>query len=184
MPNLIEIVWSLYGCYRIALRDNNALVYFNLSASGFWSSFGTILLYVPILFVTGLIAHTANNSSIDFSSYIFTSYLISVLSWLSFLGLVAFLDSRVFKTRKSGTFAIVYNWSQLAVSILWLPFLVLFLGLMGPQATTLFFLIYLGLSYVFLWFVITETLKISGGIAGLLAFSEFMITTIIKALIL
>jgi len=180
MPNLIEIVWSLYGCCRIALRDNNALGYFNLSASGFWASFGAMLLIVPVLFVEGYLDYKAMVPKIEFSSFIFIKFIIVSLAWFGYLALVGLLDSYVFKTGKFGIFTIVFNWAYLAINLFWIPFYILILGLMGPEATALFSLMYIGLSYVFLWFVITETLKISGGIAGLLAFGKFILVILIQ----
>ncbi len=65
-----------------------------------------------------------------------------------------------------------------------MPFFILTLGLMGPETTSLFGLIFVGISYVFLWFVLVAALAIPGPTAAALAFLEFIISLAVQQMFL
>ncbi|MEP3247685.1 MAG: hypothetical protein ABJN40_07840 [Sneathiella sp.] len=175
MASLTEIIWSLFGCYRLAVRDKNALDFFNISASGFWISFSAILLALPVLALENTLEHNAIGTDVDMLPYLLVRVVGTVASWGIYLTFIALFDQFYSRTGRFGAFVIVYNWAQFALILIWFPISILTMGLMGPEATSLFALIFMGLSYVYLWYIIVTSMEVSGPVAAMLAFSEFII---------
>ena len=175
MASLTEIIWSLFGCYRLAIRDRNALSYFNFSDPGFWASFSAMVLAIPILTIENMLEYNAIQTDVDMIPYLLVRGVTTLISWATYLAIIGLVDQYFTKTGRFGAFVIVYNWAQFALILLWLPFSILTMGLMGPEATSMFGLIFVGLSYVYLWYILVSTLEIPGPTAAMLAFAEFVI---------
>lgn len=176
MASLIEIVWSLFGCYRLALKDKNALSYFNQTEKGFWGSFTAIVIALPILGIQHGIEHKLTGTTVSLSGFIALFLGATVFAWAGYLTLIGIAAKLLKFSDKFGLFVIVYNWAQLALILLWLPFFILTFGLMGPETSKMFGLIFIGVSYVFLWYIFVRTLKIPGPLAAGLTFLEFIIS--------
>ncbi len=175
MASLTEIIWSLFGCYRLAIRDRNALSYFSLSDAGLGASFSAMLLAIPALVLTNILELDIIQTDLDLLPYLFINAIAYLMSWTAYLVFIGLVDQYFIKTIRFGIFVIVYNWTQFTLSLVWLPICILTLGLMGPEATGIFGLIFLGLGYVYLWYVLVSTLTIPGPTAAMLAFAEFVI---------
>lgn len=176
MASFSEILWSLFGCYRLALRDENALSYFNLSEKGFWSSFTAILLAIPILCIQNSLSHTFADPSVGLLPFLVLYIITMVITWMIYLTCIGVASKFLNVSDNFGVFVITYNWAQLALMTIWLPFFILALGLMGVGITSMLGLIFVGISYVFLWIVIKTSLKIPGPTAAALAFLEFILS--------
>ncbi|MBL4907921.1 MAG: hypothetical protein JKX94_10760 [Sneathiella sp.] len=174
MARFPEILWSLFGCYRLALRDEKALSYFNLSEKGFWSSFTAILVAIPILCVQNLLGYNFSATGISLLPFLLLYIVTMVITWGLYLAAIGFASKYLNVSDKFSVFVIVYNWAQVALMALWLPFFILTLGLLGPEITSVFGLLFVVISYVFLWFVLKATLEIPGPTAAALAFLEFI----------
>jgi|GEM_PF-1824859 len=184
MANLIEILWSLFGCYRLALKDKNALSYFNLSEKGFWGSFTAILIALPILGIQHGLEYKLAGTSISFFSFIALFLGATVVAWSLYLTIIGIATKFLNLSHKFGLFVIVYNWAQLALILVWLPFFILTFGLMGAESVGMFGLLFIGISYVFLWYVLVSTLEIPGPVAAGLTFIEFVISVIAQQMTL
>ena len=176
MANPIEIMWSLFGCYRLALKDKNALSYFNQSEKGFWGSFTAILIALPILGIQHGLEHKLTGTSVSLLGFIALFLGATVVAWSLYLTIIGIASKLLNLSHKFGLFVIVYNWAQLALILVWLPFFILTFGLMGPESVGMIGLLFVGISYVFLWYILVSTLEIPGPVAAGLTFVEFVIS--------
>jgi hypothetical protein len=175
MINLPEIKNALLGCYRLVLRDQNALSYFNNSADGVWRSFTAIIIAVFINIVLKFLAFgflfKTPPGPVD-------TILFSVsicISWGLYLYGIWLICKILDKSNLYSGFFIVYNWSQAAVFGFWLLLSVILTGWLGYEAAYNLELFYAGASYIYLWYILVRTLNVSGQLAAALAFSEFLL---------
>ena len=185
MISRTEIVSSLEGCFRLARGKDDALSYFNISSDGFWRSFIAMALSLLVSVLQSYLEVFAYNradlpeveglksGALEFSLY---PMLIILLSWLTFLIFVYAISRSAGFHEKYWTFAIVYNWCQLAIIGVWFVLSVFILGTVGIEQFALFFFLYLIASYMFLWFVAVRTLAVTTLMATGLIFVEFLIT--------
>ncbi|GLQ05443.1 hypothetical protein [Sneathiella chinensis] len=180
MAGLTEIIWSLFGCYRLALRDKDALSFFNLSEKGFWASFTAILLSVPVFALSNGIDLSLVDLKVDTGTYLLVISIALITSWCCYLAAMAIAARALDLSDRFVPFVIVYNWAQLALMLVWLPLSILLLGIMGPETMAVFRLLFIGLSYVYLWYILVVTLAVPGPTAAALAFLEFIIAIFVQ----
>jgi len=184
MASINEITWSIYGCYRLALKDKNALSLFNLSSTGFWTSFSAILLGLIVTLLQKGIEFNLASTNVSFFQFITLFGVAIVISWSCYLLAVGIVSKYMGFSAQFSTFVIVYNWSQLAIISIWFLFSILVMGLIGPQAVTLLGLVFIAASYLYLWYIIVVTLQVSSMLAIALTFMEFLIAIFIQQALL
>ncbi len=175
MVSLKEITWSLYGAYRLVRKDPDALQYFNISAGGFYTSFAAIILALPFFAVENAIDYQLIETETSIVPFLIVLCIALAVNWLAFLAVMAVFARFLDFSDKFSVFVIVYNWAQLAIIIVWMPLSVLSTGLAGGSLNSVFSLLFLGASYVYLWYIIRVALQVSGPIALGFAFLEFII---------
>jgi len=178
MTNLKEISSSLYGVYHLAKRDQNALNYFNLSTAGFFSSFAAMLIAIPFFSIENAIDYAALPIEISLIPFLAIINIALLVNWAIYLLTIGILAKYLDFGPNFSVFAIVYNWSQLAIMILWFPISIILTGLLGVENTGLFQLLFMLATYVYLWYVLRVTLAVSGSLALGLTFLEFLLTLI------
>ena len=184
MPNLKEITWSLYGCYKLAIRDKDALSFFNFSASGFWASFSAVFLALFLTAIQELMKSRYFPDDTDVFQFIILIVLAITVSWIFYLAAVGLVSKYMGFSQNYSAFIIVYNWSQLAVIAAWFILSVLTLGLLGPDALKFVGLLFIGLTYTYLWYILVATLKVSALTAIALTIMEFSISIFIQQTVL
>ena len=184
MASINEITWSVYGCYRLALKDKDALSLFNLTASGFWTSFSAMFLSLLIILLQKSIEFKFSVTDASYFQFILLFGLAVIISWNCYLVVMAVLSKYMDFSAKFSTFVIVYNWSQLAIIAIWFLLSIIVTGLLGPMAVGIIGLLFIGVSYLYLWYILVITLQITSTVAVALAFMEFIIAILIHQSIL
>lgn len=190
MASFSEIKSSFYGCYRFAKGDKGALENFNISANGFWASFSAVFISLFILVIQKNLELMGNEEALNQAGMetsvgeLITVMVFAVLaSWISYLLLTLFLARQMDFTENYSVFVIVYNWSQAFLSAVWLIIFLIVAGLLGAKAAAVFYLLFIGLSYVYLWFILQITLKTTGLTAFGIAFAEFLTAIVVQQII-
>ena len=178
MTSWKEISSSLYGVYQLAKRDQNALGHFNISAAGFFSSFAAMLFAIPFFSIENSIDYAALPIEISLIPFLVIINVALLINWAVYLLTIGVLAKYLDYAPNFSVFAIVYNWSQLAIMILWFPISIILTGLLGAENTGLFQLLFMLATYVYLWYVLRVTLAVSGSLALGLTFLEFLLTLI------
>lgn len=182
MVSIKEITSSLYGAYRLARLDPDALQYFNISASGFYRSFAAIILAVPFFLIENTIDYKKLETSTAVTPFLIVLGIALVVSWMSYLITGGFVARILDFSQNFTVFVIVYNWSQLGIIIIWLPLSVLTTGLLDAGLSAIVSLLFIAATYVYLWRILRVTLGISGLLAVGFAFLEFMIAILTQVL--
>lgn len=135
MPPRSEIEQSIYGVWRIVLRDPDAPRYFNVTADGFWRSFFAAAIVAPLYLLQILLAQdliAADVNALGFGVYLFVQALVFVFTWIGFVVLMVPATRLLNLEASYAGFIIVWNWSQvLKIVLLVLVLLLRYLGLLS-----------------------------------------------------
>lgn len=182
MVSIKEIISSLYGTYRLARLDPDALQYFNISASGFYRSFAAVLIALPFFLIENAIDYKKFETATSFTPFLIVLGIALAVSWMCYLIAAGFFARLLDFSQQFTVFVIVYNWSQLALIIIWLPLSVLSTGLLNAGLSAIISILFIAATYVYLWRILRITLGISGLLAVGFAFLEFMIAILTQVL--
>ena len=130
MPTREEIWRSLYGAWRIARLDPQAMSWFDQSAEGFWNSFAALpLALVPYLLALFLSASGETMAAVGGPvAYLLFQILDFVAGWLGFLLLMLPVTWALRLTANYGPFVVASNWASLLAMALMLPSMLLLGG--------------------------------------------------------
>ncbi|MEH6527287.1 MAG: hypothetical protein V7723_14540 [Sneathiella sp.] len=182
MVSIKEIISSLYGTYRLARLDPDALQYFNISASGFYRSFAAVVIALPFFLIENAIDYKKFETATSFTPFLIVLGIALAVSWMCYLIAAGFFARLLDFSQQFTVFVIVYNWSQLALIFIWLPLSVLSTGLLNAGLSAIISILFIAATYVYLWRILRITLGISGLLAVGFAFLEFMIAILTQVL--
>ena len=121
MITSIEIIQALYGTWRIISWDQKSSEFFDASIRAFWLSFFPAILIGPfqILYASGVYFNLANPPASLFFTTI--SLLEYVILWVTYPLLVFYIVKLIKRADNFELYIIMYNWFQLAASLLIMP---------------------------------------------------------------
>jgi hypothetical protein len=182
MSILREIVTALFGTYRLARRDPDALNYFNISLEGFYHSFLAMILAVPLFAFENAIDYRGIPTDTGLGSFLFLLCIALLVSWGGYLSVMAVLARFMDFADRYSVFVIVYNWVQFAIILIWLPISVIATGILPADIAPVLTLLFIVATYALLWYLIKVTLNVSAMVAVGLAFLEFLIVVLIQGI--
>lgn len=148
MPSYTEIIRSIYGAWRIARMDPEALKYFNVSIEGFWRSFFAILIVAPFFLLSRSVADSSFSPDAENilgkEGYDFLIFRIGVfiVGWISFPILMVPLARLLNLSSTYVPYIIAWNWSTVVASIFLLPAsLIVGYGLMPDNLAGFIFMV-------------------------------------------
>lgn len=177
------VLRSVYGAWRFALMDKTALGWFDLTAAGFWRSFGAALIVAPFYFLVTLAP--AGDSTMEQSAAIglSASLLIYVTTWVAFPLLMAFIARMLSLSHSYGSFIIVHNWSQVVIILALLPLNLAGLMGLGEQGVAMAgFLVATGI-LVYKWFVARTALQTTAFTAVGVVMVDLLVARLVLGLV-
>ncbi len=142
MPPRSEIEGSLYGAWRLVLRDPDSLNYFNISADGFWRSFFAAAIVAPLFFISSLLSLNlvADDAAAAAPAFSFVALAFNfVVAWVGYVVLMFPVTRLLNLESRYAAYVIVWNWTAvLQVALLFAAALLrgsgLFSGGVGDAA--------------------------------------------------
>jgi len=161
-----EIVYGIYGAYRLCRFDAQGLAYFNASPQGFWRSFFAAVLIAPAAFlITAL--------QIDKAAVQAGPLRIALIEGLAYVILVFAYPVAVHplcrlldREPNYITYVIAYNWAGVIQMLLVLPVALLAAtGVLPSALANLAWFAVNGVTLVMLWYIAKAALRVPGGMA-------------------
>lgn len=180
MPRGAELWQALYGAWRFALADRNALHYFDLSHRGTWRSFwAAAYCYPAFLLERWLEVPTDNVASSGLGHVLLIESIAYVISWTAFPLAVLALCRGLRREERGFDFITAYNWSivlQIALFVL-----IGLVSLMLPASAGVA-LQRLGLiaALVYEWFIALVAIGAGGWLAGAIVILDIVIGLFIQ----
>jgi hypothetical protein len=179
MPGAAEILHALYGAWRLARLDRQAMAYFDLSHRGTWRSFWAAALCYPLylaLIYLRLDDQTLAQSSLG--HIVLVESIAYVVGWTAF-PLVILAFCRALRREEQGfDFITAYNWSQVLQSVLLVVTALISTHLAPRPSANLDIASYL-LMLSYEWFIALVAIGAGGWLAGAIVAIDFVLGTII-----
>jgi hypothetical protein len=181
MPSFSEVLYGVFGAWRLALLDRGGMNYFDRSLSGFWKSFFAAALVAPAYLILVVLDLAESNSDAGVLRIFIVHLSAYTLSWVAFPLAVLHICEAIDKREAFVGYIVALNWAEVIQAVVLFPVLLLNAALGGAAAgfgllTAVVYLLVLG----YQWFVTKTALGIAGlGAAGLVAL-DLMIGVLIN----
>jgi hypothetical protein len=184
MPRGAELWQALYGAWRFALLDRNALHYFDLSHRGTWRSFWAAAYCYPFFLLERWLELPPEDIANAGLSHIFLVESIGyVIGWAAFPLAALALCRWLGREERGFDFVTAYNWSIVLQITLFV--LIGLLSLILPDGAAVV-LQRLGLiaALVYEWFIALVAIGAGGWIAGLVVILDIVLGLFIQLTVL
>ncbi|HUI17652.1 MAG TPA: hypothetical protein VL244_08315 [Alphaproteobacteria bacterium] len=184
MIGVKEILYGIYGGYRLCRFDAQGLAYFDSTIGGFWRSFFAAVLVAPIYFITVLL-------DLDFSTVEASVGRTFLLESLAYVILVFayplamhYISEALDRRQQYFLYIVAYNWASVTYNAIALPVDVLSASELLPKAAadTLELAVRLAILAV-LWFIARTALNVPRLIAVGLVALDFVLSLVVSSII-
>jgi hypothetical protein len=176
-----EVINSLFGAWRLLLRDPRGMEYLDDTIDGYWKSFFCAVIVLPGYALWFFF--TVYN--VNFDAGLFRILIVEgigyVIGWVAWPLLMAYIAKALDRDRNYIRYIVAYNWSAGISILIYLVVLVLrLLGFMpiGIMAFVSFIALVVILSYH--WYILRVGLEVSPAAAAGLVAGDFVLGQIIS----
>ena len=161
MPSLREIVYALFGAWRLACLDRTAMGYFDRTPAGFWKSFFAAAIVAPGFALLVILDPAIQDSQAVWLRILLVHATAYVIRWTAYPVAVHQICAVIGKERAFIGFIVAVNWANVIQIAFILPVVVITVsGLlpagMGLLVNALAYLLILG----YQWFVTRTALEV------------------------
>jgi hypothetical protein len=121
MPSLRDIVYGIYGAWRLACLDRGAMTYFDRTVEGFWKSFFAAVIVAPgyVLILLFDLSH------VEIEAGAFRIILVQlcayVIGWVAFPVAVHHVCEVIGKREAFIGYIVAFNWGKVIQIAVFLP---------------------------------------------------------------
>lgn len=183
-----EIVSSIYGAWRIARFDPDAMRYFNLSFEGFWRSFLAAFIVAPFFLMATFATRNVAQAPADVVTdeplvgYLLMRLVVFAVSWAAFPIVMIPVAQLLNLSQTYVPYIIAWNWSSVVASAVLLPasFLIGFDVVPDQAAGMVFMIVYV--TVLFYGYLVTRTaLGCTALVAVGVVILDFLLNMVISA---
>ena len=185
MPSYRDIVYGIYGAFRLARLDPGAMSYFDRTNEGFWKSFFAAVIVAPgFAVVIGYELAQAEIESGALRMFLVES-LAYLLGWIAFPVIVHQICEAIGKREQYIGYIVAFNWSKVIQMAVFLPAIGLIaLGAMPAGSDSLLRWIISIAILFYEWFVTRTALTVTAAGAVGFVVLDFVIDLIVHMITL
>jgi hypothetical protein len=116
-----EILYGVYGAYRLCRFDPKGLVYLNDSVEGFWRSFFAALIIAPADLLVTLLGLRDSEIAASWPRVLLLELLAYVVVAFGYTLIVFYICRAIGRTERFILFIVAYNWAGVTQTALVLP---------------------------------------------------------------
>ncbi len=185
MPSYREIVYGIYGAWRLARLDPGAMSYFERTPEGFWKSFFAAVIVAPGFAI--IIVHELGRVELEAgAARMFAVELLAyLLGWVVFPVLVHQICEAIGKREAYIGYIVAFNWGKVIQMALFVPSIGLIaMGAVPGEGDSLLRWVVSILILFYEWFITRTALSVTAmGAVGFVAL-DFVIDLIIHMITL
>lgn len=175
-----EIIYGIYGAYRLCRFDAQGLAFFNASREGFWRSFFAAVLIAPAAFLLNVLhldKDAVQAGLLRAALIVGLAYVILVFAYpVVVYPLCQLLD----RERNYIPYVIAYNWAGVIQMALVLPVALLAAsGALPSAVAALAQLAVWAVTIVMLWYIAKTALQVPAGMAAALVALDLLIGVLV-----
>jgi hypothetical protein len=179
VPPWIEVQLAVGGALRLAVGDRRALGCFDTSLDGFWRSFRAAALCFPLYLI--LVAFRVSAAEWSRSGVLVVLVVETIgytISWAAFPLVILPLTRLIGRESRFLAFMVVYNWSQIPQTVL---FVIVALdgagGLLTPASLAFARLGAAAAVLVYEWYIARVALTVTGAQAMLVVIADLVLNS-------
>ena len=183
MPSYREIVYGIYGAFRLARRDPGAMSYFDRTTAGFWKSFFAAVIVAPGFAI--IIGYQLSQAEVGIEAGVLRVILVQtiayILGWAAFPVLVHQICEATGKQDAYIGYIVALNWSEVIQMAVVLPSMALVaLEVLPEGSDSLLLLVVTILVLGYEWFISRTALAVSAmGAVGFVVLN-FVIDLVVR----
>ncbi len=187
MPSYRDIVYGIYGAWRLARLDASAMSYFDRTPAGFWKSFFAAVIVAPGFAI--IIGYELTQVEGEFEAGALRMFVVETLAymlgWVAFPVIVHQICEAIGKRDAYLGFIVAFNWSKVIQMAVFLPAIALIAtGLLPEDSGTLLRWVISMLILSYQWFVTRTALAVTArGAVGFVVL-DLVIDLIVRAIAL
>jgi hypothetical protein len=178
-----EIVYSLYGAYRLCRFDPQGLAFFNPTLEGFWRSFVAALIVAPAHCILTIINLRDVELEASLARVVAIETLAYVILVFAYPLVVFHICQMMGRSERYFTYIVAYNWAGVIQISLILPATAL--GASDLLPLNLAYAIGLAVTLlvlVMLWYIARLTLQIGGLAAAGFVLLDLLLGLLVRAI--
>ena len=180
IPRAAEVLQALYGAILLARLEARGMDFFDRTLDGFWKSFFAAVLVAPFHFIHLLITYTRDTPETGLAPVLIVKTFAYVITWIAF-PVVMYEITRAFgKEAQYRGHIVAYNWALVVQTAVWLPYgLLEMMGLL-PEALSVFLGLVITLAFFgYEWFIARTALGLTvAGAMGVVALAFALVVSI------
>lgn len=162
MPDFRDIVYGMYGAWRLALLDKSAMQIFDRSVAGFWKSFFAAVIVLPGYALVIFYDVSEQDVSAGWPRIVVVSAIAYVMGWVFFPLAVHTICGMIGKQKAFIGYIVALNWAEVIQISVYLPVMVLTAtNALTPGATGLLNTAVVLLLSTYAWFIARTALGVS-----------------------
>jgi hypothetical protein len=183
IPSLHEILYGIFGAWRLFRLDPKAMAYFDNSVEGFWKSFFAAVLFAPVHAIIVAMELSTVETTVDPASVVIIQTLAYVITWLAFPLASFYVIQNMGRESNFVGYIVAFNWSAIIQMTILLPYSLLAVsGVLPDPITNLIGLAVTVVVLGYLWFIARTALDITGFPAVGLVLLSLVIELIVKGI--
>jgi hypothetical protein len=177
-----ELLLSLYGAWRLLLRDTKGIEWLDDSPEGFWKSFFCAVVVLPGYILLLAFSPTPYYEDAGVVQIFLVEGAAYVIGWTTWPLLVSYVAPVIDREDKFIRYIVAYNWSAaIQISIYVVILLLPFSGVVPDGLGGLLSFLALFILLWYQWFVVKTGLGITGALPIAFVGGEFLLGQIIRA---
>lgn len=177
-----EVLLSLYGAWRLFLRDPRGIEWLDDSIEGFWKSFFCAVVILPG-YVLWLLWREGGPEGPGFIRLFTVEGIAYVIKWVAWPLLMAYIAPAIDRDQNYLRYIVAYNWSSgVQMALLLLVLAIEVSGIAAGGVLGIVMLIATIVMFVYHWYVVRIGLEVSGFGAGVLVAGDFILAQIIHGI--
>lgn len=174
-----EVLLSLYGAWRLFLRDPRGIEWLDNSIEGYWKSFFCAVVVLPV-YIFWFVMRDGDSVEAGFIRTVTVEGIAYVISWVAWPLIMAYVAPAIDRDQNYIRYIVAYNWSAgIQVGILLIVLIVESSGVAPGGVVVMFGVVATVLILLYHWYVLRIGLEVSGLPAAALVAGDFMLARII-----
>ncbi|RMD61221.1 MAG: hypothetical protein D6826_10470 [Alphaproteobacteria bacterium] len=176
IPSLRDVVYGLFGAWRLAHLDPAGMTYFERTVDGFWKSFFAAVLIAPAYILVIALDAIRNPPEADMARVVLVHTLAYVLNWVVFPVLAHGICTAIDRASAFIDLIVALNWTKVIQTAAYIPIVLITTSdlLPGALAALINAVVY-SLLLAYQWFVTRTALGVGAAAAvGLVALDLFI----------
>ena len=176
-----EVLLSLYGVWRLFLRDPRGIEWLDVSIEGFWKSFFCAVVVLPI-FGVWVFIRNSGLEDVGFIRLVTVEGIGYVVQWVTWPLVMAYIAPAIGRDDNFIRYIVAFNWSAgIYVCIYLIVIGIKLSGIVSGGGLALIGLVAAIVILSYHWYIARIALAVSGGGAAVLVAGEFVLAHMIDA---